>query len=368
MVRLIQRRLIIPRGDTGSFSIPALITPNDGNIAVFSIIDLKTQTNIFQKEVSPSNDTVTIEFEHKDTVNLPVGKYVWDIKIYKNPEYATIDENEQVLINGEVVDSYYSAYNLPICEIRQTGDALLTSDLAPTSTLAPSQIEIVTTALNQMQNAVQETQTNVLHYPKIQNGNWYVWDAEQNKFVDTGYTAEGTSSNTIKNISFDPVGRLDIKFSDNTSKISENMPRAYIWFYPKLEIGGISTDTGENTSSTSEVGKARLRTSFFLPCGQSPKITTVFPETEGSSFIILYYDKNKEYVTSTEWQTSTYVIDTQYRYFKILIKINEVEDFNEYEWTPPKIITITEQDSVVNWVDILISKFIKYSWAWEDGV
>lgn len=41
MIRLIQRRLIIPRGDTGSFTIPMLENVSKANtIAIFSIFNI----------------------------------------------------------------------------------------------------------------------------------------------------------------------------------------------------------------------------------------------------------------------------------------------------------------------------------------
>jgi len=82
MIRLIQRRLIIPRGDTGTFTVPVFATNNTGDVAVFSILDERTNSKIFEKLVQVSDKTMTIEFSHNDTVNLPVGKYVWDIKFY----------------------------------------------------------------------------------------------------------------------------------------------------------------------------------------------------------------------------------------------------------------------------------------------
>jgi len=46
MIRLIQRRLIIPRGDTGEFSIPAITNKNTGDVAIFTIFDPLTQGRI----------------------------------------------------------------------------------------------------------------------------------------------------------------------------------------------------------------------------------------------------------------------------------------------------------------------------------
>lgn len=117
MIRLIQRRLIIPRGDTGSFTIPALSTANVNDIVVFSIFDPLTHRKIFQKRVTAIGQVINIVFSHNDTSNLPPGKYVWDIKYYKNP---VIEDDE--IVDGEEVNSYYAGFTLPVCEIRETAE------------------------------------------------------------------------------------------------------------------------------------------------------------------------------------------------------------------------------------------------------
>lgn len=115
MIRLIQRRLIIPRGDTGSFTIPTLGTVGEGDIAVFSIYDPMTHTTVFEKEISVTEEILTIPFEHADTVGLESKKYLWDIKIYKNPQR----DEDGLLIGGDEINSYYAAFSLPVCEIRE---------------------------------------------------------------------------------------------------------------------------------------------------------------------------------------------------------------------------------------------------------
>ena len=81
MIRVIQRRLIIPRGDTGVFTIPAM-TQAEGAIGVFTIFDPITNTRIFQKQVEIEGENFNISFSHADTVNLQAGNYLWDIKFY----------------------------------------------------------------------------------------------------------------------------------------------------------------------------------------------------------------------------------------------------------------------------------------------
>lgn len=147
MIRMIQRRLIIPRGDTGSFSIPYLKTISPGDVAVFTIFDIRTKTKMYQKLIAAEGDILNIAFTHGDTVNLKPGKYLWDIKFYTNPQI--IDDE---LVNGDEVDSYYAGFSLPECEIRETGDTLLTSDDAPTSTISPESLNIINAAINEILN------------------------------------------------------------------------------------------------------------------------------------------------------------------------------------------------------------------------
>lgn len=115
MIRLIQRRLIIPRGDTGSFSIPVQGTVGNNDIAVFAIYDPQTHKTVFEKQVEVTGEVITIPFVHTDTVGLVPKKYLWDIKIYKNPQY----DEDNLLINGEEINSYYAAFSLPVCEIKE---------------------------------------------------------------------------------------------------------------------------------------------------------------------------------------------------------------------------------------------------------
>lgn len=114
MLRLINRRLIIPRGDSGSFALPTLGIADEGNVAIFSIFDTLTRETLLEKRVDASEDFIYINLTHDDT-NIPAGKYYWDIKIYREPQF----DEDGVLIGGEEVDSYYSAYRLPLCIVKE---------------------------------------------------------------------------------------------------------------------------------------------------------------------------------------------------------------------------------------------------------
>lgn len=193
MIRLVQRRLIIPRGDTGSFSIPTIAAASSADVAIFTIFDCLTRSIAFQKTLTleGGEEYLQFNFTHTDTVNLKPGDYFWDIKFYKNPVYL-----EDQLIDGEEVDSYYAGYKLPECEIRETGDNLLVSPDAPTGTLTPEQLNIIGAALTALNDAISKTAANVSHYPKIEGGYWYVWDGENEVYTNTNVAATGAIGET----------------------------------------------------------------------------------------------------------------------------------------------------------------------------
>ena len=126
MIRLIQRRLIIPRGNTGSFTVPTLVSVNEGDVAVFSIYDRLTHKTVHEIKVPATEGTITIPFEREDTINLEPKKYFWDITIYNSPDYGDDEpykDNKDIMPkNGAEIHSYYAAYKLPICDIREVAE------------------------------------------------------------------------------------------------------------------------------------------------------------------------------------------------------------------------------------------------------
>lgn len=119
MIRLIQRRLIIPQGDTGTFTIPMQGSMEQGDRALFSIYDNLTQTVVLEKEMTPNENTLSYNFASEDTLKIEPddrgNRYSWDITIQRNPLY---DENNQ-LIHYDSIDSYYAAFSLPPCIIKR---------------------------------------------------------------------------------------------------------------------------------------------------------------------------------------------------------------------------------------------------------
>ena len=114
MIRLIQRRLIIPQGDTGNFTIPIQGTMGENDKAILSVYDPLYQKTLFNKVGSIENEVLVFSFVPADTLNVePSKRYTWDITIYRNATYS-----EGKITAADTVDSYYAAFKLPTCEIR----------------------------------------------------------------------------------------------------------------------------------------------------------------------------------------------------------------------------------------------------------
>lgn len=116
MIRLIQRRLIIPQGDTGTFTIPIQGTMGENDKAILSIYDPLTQKTLFNGlgVVDSNNNVLNFNFVPADTLQIePSKRYLWDITIYRGATYL-----EGKITSANTIDSYYAAFKLPTCEIR----------------------------------------------------------------------------------------------------------------------------------------------------------------------------------------------------------------------------------------------------------
>lgn len=107
MIRLIGRKLIIPQGDTGNFTIPTQGTVSLGDKAIFAIYDSLTHTTVLEKEIDATDDILEFHFNSEDTLTLEPddrgNRYSWDITLRR----------------ANSVDSYYAAFSLPPCVIKR---------------------------------------------------------------------------------------------------------------------------------------------------------------------------------------------------------------------------------------------------------
>ena len=116
MIRLIQRRLIIPQGDTGTFTIPIQGTMGANDVAILSIYDPLTQKTVKNMTgvVDSTNNVLNFNFVPADTLDIePSKRYLWDITIYRTATFV-----EGKITSASSIDSYYAAFKLPTCEIR----------------------------------------------------------------------------------------------------------------------------------------------------------------------------------------------------------------------------------------------------------
>lgn len=111
MIRLIQRRLIIPQGDTGKFTIPIQGTMENGDKAIISIYDNLMQEVKLEKEmtINTNDNTLSYDFVSEDTIGIEPddrgSRYSWDITLIRD--------------EGTDIDSYYAAFGLPPCVIKR---------------------------------------------------------------------------------------------------------------------------------------------------------------------------------------------------------------------------------------------------------
>ena len=119
MIRLIGRKLIIPQGDTGLFTIPTQGSIGVEDVAVLAIYDNLTHQTVLEKKIKATAETLTFNFQTEDTLNIEPNekgdRYMWDVTIQRNPVY---DEHNN-LIHYDDVDSYYAAFSLPPCIIKR---------------------------------------------------------------------------------------------------------------------------------------------------------------------------------------------------------------------------------------------------------
>ena len=208
MIRLIQRRLIIPRGDTGFFTIPIAINMEENDIAVFFIYSPLTHSKIFEKVATIEENVLKINFSHFDTVNLKPGKYVWDIKNYKNPIYI-----DGTLIGGDEVHSYYAGFKLPVCEIKETADLFLCGN--EQNNLLPTEINLIKASIDEMREIAAQAKISSQHYPLINNNYWYVWNEKSEAYINTGVLANGDDIITDVHI----ISDTELKLTFQSGKI-----------------------------------------------------------------------------------------------------------------------------------------------------
>jgi len=107
MLRLIGKRIMINKGDTGMLILPNIAAGCTNAVAVLTVYDKLYKQKIIEKATPAVEDMLSFSFESQDTSELEPRTYYWDVKIYHNP---LLDEDDFPL-TGSVVDSYYGSFN-----------------------------------------------------------------------------------------------------------------------------------------------------------------------------------------------------------------------------------------------------------------
>lgn len=210
MIRLIYRKLIIPRGDTGTFKVPLLCKKDMFDLAIFYIFDPLTRTRILEKQAAIQDDALKVSFFYHDTINLKPGKYLWDIQLYKNP--LIIDD---VLIDSDEAHSYYAGFSLPACEIKETGGNYFTGN---NTTLSSNELNMLSSTIKEVKKIANQIQSDTSHYPIIQDNYWYIWNAVENRYINTNVKANGDSILISASLE-ENNSKLKLIFNDGEIKI-----------------------------------------------------------------------------------------------------------------------------------------------------
>lgn len=86
-------------------------------------------------------------------------------------------------------------------------------------TPTPVQQDVITQTIAALNAAVEKSEGNVLKYPKIVDGYWYCWDANEDTFVNTTVSAtgpKGDTGNGISSVTLNADYTLTLYFTDSS--------------------------------------------------------------------------------------------------------------------------------------------------------
>ena len=132
-------------------------------------------------------------------------------------------------------------------------------DVEPT----PVQQDVITETIAALQSAVAKSDTNVTHYPKIEDDTWRVWDAEANDWADTEVTATGPQGEQgiqgetgvgISGITFNPDYTLTITLDDGSEYTTDSI----------RGMKGETGDVGPQGETGNGIASATLNSNYTL--------------------------------------------------------------------------------------------------------
>lgn len=137
----------------------------------------------------------------------------------------------------------------------------------------PSQQSAVDQAIAALNQAVEDAETAITHYPKVEGGYWMVWDVDAGEYVSTGVAAQGLQgdpgldgvSPTITVASIPGGHRIAITDADGTKTVDV--------------LDGTDGDDGVGISSIAKTGTVGLVDTYTITYTNGQ--TTTFNVTNG---------------------------------------------------------------------------------------
>lgn len=143
----------------------------------------------------------------------------------------------------------------------------------------PVQRDIVDEAIAALNQAVEQCEAYVEHYPTVIDGEWYVWDEETEQFVTTGVAATG---NGIASARLNNDYTLTLVFTDGTSLTTPISIRGAqgekgdTGAVPDFSIGTVTTLPAGSSASASITGTQEEPVlNLSIPQGQDGAITNL---------------------------------------------------------------------------------------------
>ena len=149
------------------------------------------------------------------------------------------------------------------------------SDIEPT----PEQQDVITEAIAALNQAVEQCEAYVEHYPTVIDGYWYVWDEATEQFITTGVPATG---NGIASARLNQDYTLTLTFTDGTSFTTPISIRGAqgekgdTGAVPNFSIGTVTTLPAGSSASASITGTQEQPVlNLNIPQGQDGAITNL---------------------------------------------------------------------------------------------
>lgn len=236
---------------------------NNGMVMQFTDIELPTT---YQVHFSNSRDASTSleSIGTADGVSIPDDVWSNGLTIYA---WIYLHPTET---------SGVTCYEVQLSERKRAGLPDGTEPTPTQQTVIDEAITALNNAVDACEDAVEQTEANVSHYPIITDGYWYVWNAETSAYVNTEVKAEGETGNGISSIvktsTADLVDTYTITYTDGTTTTytvtnGANGSDYVLTETDKTEIANLVSDMSVvEVSGTSPVIVAEANTRYV--CGE----------------------------------------------------------------------------------------------------